>query len=72
MTNKTKTIGGILVYICAALLIIISFFLPPQGIVDPSAMCGAGILLGGWQLLFGHNIKSIHIDKTGIHIDTHD
>lgn len=62
----------IVVYIIAVALIITSFIIPPPGVVDPSALCAAGLIIGGYEWLFGHSIKSVHIDKTGIHIETHD
>lgn len=65
-------IRKILVYIIAVVLIIASFILPPMGTVDPSVLMASGIIIGGYEWLFGHSIKSIHIDKTGIHIETHD
>ena len=62
----------IVVYIIAVAVIITSFIIPPPGVVDPSALFAFGLIIGGYELLFGHSIKSVHIDKTGIHIETHD
>lgn len=62
----------IVVYIIAIALIITSFIVPPPGVVDPSALCSSALIIGGYEWLFGHSIKSVHIDKTGIHIETHD
>lgn len=65
-------IRKIVVYIIAVAIIITSFIIPPPGVVDPSALCSASLIIGGYEWLFGHSIKSMHIDKTGIHIETHD
>lgn len=63
--------GKIITYIIAVILIIASFILPPQGVVDPTVLCSVGLLIGGYEWLFGNNIKLISIDKEGIHIETH-
>lgn len=57
-------------YIISVILIIAGFCLPPVGIIHPSVLTASGILLGGYQLLFGKSIKSIHISKGGIDIET--
>lgn len=57
-------------YIISVILIIAGFCLPPTGIIHPSVLTASGILLGGYQLLFGKSIKSIHISKGGIDIET--
>ena len=62
----------IVVYIIAVALIITSFIVPPPGVVDPSSLYASALIIGGYEWLFGHSIKSVHIDKTGIHIETHD
>ena len=62
----------IVVYIIAVALIITSFIVTPPGVVDPSSLCASALIIGGYEWLFGHSIKSVHIDKTGIHIETHD
>lgn len=60
----------ILVYCVAGGLMIASFILPPTGQIDPSVLMGTSILIMGYELLFGHSIKSVNIDKTGVHIET--
>lgn len=64
---KQKHFGWI-VYAVAVALIVASFCLPPVGVVDNSVITAAGVMLGGYQLLFGRGVKDIHIDKTGVHI----
>lgn len=60
----------IIVYIIATGLMTASFILPPTGQIDPSVLMGTGILIMGYEWLFGHSIKSVNIDKTGVHIET--
>lgn len=73
MTNKQKTLWSkFIVYIIAVLLVVISFFLPPTGVIDPSALWGAAIIIAGYEILFGTKIKSFTIDSSGIHVETHD
>lgn len=62
---------GLIVYGIALALMVTSFFLPPMGIIDGSVLMGVGILLAGYQLMFGHSIKEITIDRNGVHIETH-
>lgn len=62
---------GLIVYGIAVALMVTSFFLPPMGIIDGSVLMGVGILLAGYQLMFGHSIKEITIDRNGVHIETH-
>ena len=59
----------IIAYFISALLIIVGFIMPPMGIIDNSVLIASGLLMGGYQLLFGDNIWSIHIDKSGIDIN---
>lgn len=68
MTDPTRKI---FVYVISMILIIASFICPPTGEIDPSVLMGVGLLIGGYEWLFGHSIKSINIDKTGIHIETY-
>lgn len=72
MKSKTKNKIGLFVYFIAVILIVAGFLLPPQGQIDPSVLIASGILIGGFQLLFGHSIKFIDINGSGIHIETHD
>lgn len=65
-------IKALITYGISVALMITSFFLPPLGIIDNSVLLAAGILIGGYQLMFGHSIKEINIDRNGIHIETHD
>ena len=60
----------ILTYFISIILLIAGFICPPVGIIHPSVLTASGILLGGYQLLFGKSIKSIHISKNGIDIET--
>lgn len=61
----------LIIYSIAISLIVISFFIPPTGVIDTSVLLGTGLLIGSYELLFGTSIKSISIDKTGLHIETH-
>lgn len=61
---------GHFVYFCAMLLVIVGFVLPPPGIIDGSVLIATGILLSGYQLIFGKSIKSITIGKEGLVIET--
>lgn len=63
-------IRKIIVYIIATALMTASFILPPTGQIDPSVLMGTSILIMGYEWLFGHSIKSVNIDKTGVHIET--
>ena len=65
-----ETLRKIIVYCVAAGLMITSFILPPTGQIDPSVLMGTSILIMGYEWIFGHSIKSVNIDKTGIHIET--
>ena len=65
-----ETLRKIIVYCVAVGLMITSFILPPTGQIDPSVLMGTSILIMGYEWLFGHSIKSVNIDKTGIHIET--
>ena len=60
----------VLTYFISVILLIAGFICPPVGIIHPSVLTASGILLGGYQLLFGKSIKSIHIGKGGIDIET--
>lgn len=60
----------VLTYFISVILLIAGFICPPVGIIHPSVLTASGILLGGYQLLFGKSIKSIHISKGGIDIET--
>lgn len=68
---KTEIWKKIIVYIISVALVITSFILPPTGQVDPTVLFAVGLLIGGYEWLFGHSIKSIDINKDGIHFDTH-
>ena len=60
----------VLTYFISVILLIAGFICPPTGVIHPSVLTASGILLGGYQLLFGKSIKSIHISKGGIDIET--
>ena len=60
----------IISYFISVILLIAGFILPPAGVIHPSVLTASGILIGGYQLLFGKSIKSIHISKGGIDIET--
>ena len=60
----------IISYFISVILLIAGFILPPAGVIHPSVLTAAGILIGGYQLIFGKSIKSIHIGKGGIDIET--
>lgn len=62
----------IIVYSISVILILVSFYLPPVGVIHPSVLMAVGLLIGGYEWLFGHSIKSIDIDKNGIHIESFD
>ena len=59
----------IIAYFISALLIVVGFVMPPIGVIDNSVLIASGLLMAGYQLLFGDNIWSIHIDKNGIDIN---
>lgn len=63
---------ALLCYGIATILIVTSFFLPPLGIIDNSVLMASGILIAGYQMLFGHNIKTIRLSKEGLEIETHE
>lgn len=67
MTKQQKYTGWI-AYVIAILLLSISFFLPPEGVIDSSALIASSILLAGQQLIWGNKIKEFTIDKTGLHM----
>lgn len=71
-TKKRNLIIKFIIYLIAVILIVVSFFLPPQGIIDPSALLGSGLIIFGWEWMFGTKIKSFTIDSSGIHVETHD
>lgn len=56
----------LIVYGIAVILMVVSFFLPPTGQIDPSVLMAASIIIGGYEWLFGNNIKSIEITKEGL------
>lgn len=60
----------IIAYTISVLLMIISFILPPTGSIDPSVLMASGIVIFGYEFLFGKTIKKIDIDKEGIHMET--
>lgn len=70
--NNDGRYFGWIAYLVSIVLMVVSFYLPPQGTIDPSVLFAAGILIAGYQLIWGHSIKEINIDKSGIHIVTHD
>ena len=57
-------------YLVAAGLLIGGFIAPPTGEIHPSVLTASGLLLAGWQLLFGKGLRSIHLDKNGLTIKT--
>lgn len=69
---KLKNIIKVTTYILSVVLLGVSFYLPPQGVIDPSVLQGSAILLFGTEWLFGNSVKEFRIDKEGIHFETHD
>lgn len=65
-----EVIKKLIVYTISVILIIASFILPPLGVIDPTVLMAVGLLIGGYEWLFGHSIKSVNIDRNGIHIET--
>lgn len=65
------TTRKLIVYGISVILMIVSFLLPPMGVIHPSVLMGVALLIGGHEWLFGNNIKEISIDKEGVHITTH-
>lgn len=65
-----EVIKKLIVYTISVILIIASFILPPLGVIDPTVLMAVGLLIGGYEWLFGHSIKSVSIDRNGIHIET--
>lgn len=68
---KITLITKFVTYAIAIIMMGISFWMPPTGAIDPSVLFGIGLLVGSYELLFGTSIKSLHIDKTGVHIETY-
>lgn len=62
----------LIIYGIAVVLIVASFFIPPLGVIDNSVLMAAGIMIAGYQLMFGHSIKEITLDRNGLHIETYD
>lgn len=62
---------AIITYSIAVILLVVAYFLPPQGEISSSVLIASSIIIGGFQLMFGHSIKEISIDKNGVHISTH-
>lgn len=60
----------ILAYTISVLLMIISFILPPTGSIDPSVLMGSGVIIFGYEWLFGKTIKTISITKEGVKVET--
>lgn len=60
----------IIAYVVSVGLLIIAFFIPPQGEIHPSVLIATSIIIFGWEFLFGKTIKKIDIDKEGIHMET--
>lgn len=48
---------------------LVSFYLPPTGQIDPSVLMGVGLLIFGYEFLFGSGIKSFDITKDGLHFE---
>lgn len=61
----------IIAYSIAVSLMVVSFFLPPQGVIDNSVLFASGIIIFGFEWLFGKTIKSISITKEGVKVETH-
>lgn len=59
-------------YAVAILLMIVSFFIPPMGVIDNSVLFASGIIIFGYEWLFGKTVKSISITKEGIKVETFD
>lgn len=59
----------LIAYSISVILMIVSFFLPPTGQIDPSVLMAASIIIGGYEWLFGSNIKSIEITKEGLRFE---
>lgn len=63
----------VIFYVClsvAIVLLLVSFFVPPTGVIDPSVLKAAGILLGFAALgIVGKNL-SLGKDVTFSHGDT--
>lgn len=72
MTKLKESTKKIIVYCISTALIVASFLLPPLGVVDPSVLMATGLLIGGYEWLFGHSIKKIDIDSSGVHFETHE
>ena len=69
MTHNKDIIIKLVSYFISVALIIASFMLPPTGEISPSVLMATGLLLGGYELIFGTSIRVLHIDKTGVHIE---
>lgn len=62
----------LIAYGISVALLIASFVIPPMGVIHPSVLMASSIIIAGYEWLFGHSIKSINIDKSGVHIETYD
>lgn len=63
-------IATIIIFVLAALLLIVSFLLPPMGVIDPSVIRAVGELMGmAGMLLLWHAIDK-GIDAKFKHGDT--
>ena len=60
----------IFAYLVSVVLLVVAFFTPPQAVIDSSVYISVSIMIGGAALLFGKGIKSIHISKTGVEIES--
>lgn len=60
----------IIAYTISVLLMIVSFILPPTGSIDPSVLMASGIVIFGYEWLFGKTIKTISITKEGVKVET--
>lgn len=67
--TQIKRWTGIGSYIVSVVLCIVGFVWPPTAIIDGSVLIAVSVLIAGQQLLFGDSIKTLNIDKTGIHLD---
>lgn len=70
--TKHEKYSGWLSYLISIILLIVSFIIPPEGIIDSSVLMAVSILLAGHQLIFGSKIKEVTIDKNGFHMITKD
>ena len=70
---KVHAIAFLVMLFLAAGMMITSFFIPPQGVIDPTVLKGAAILLGFAALTYIPDVikagTDLHIQKGDFHVN---